>query len=39
MAIGPTSAAQKNLGQPTTSETTVPIPKPRARDNHKNMHS
>jgi hypothetical protein len=39
VAMGPTSAAQKNQGQPTTSDTTVPIPKPRDRHNHKNMHS
>jgi hypothetical protein len=39
LAMGPTSAAQKNQGQPTSSDATVPIPKPRAKHKHKNMHS
>jgi hypothetical protein len=33
MAMGPT--AQKNQGQPMSSDATVPIPKPRARHKHK----
>jgi len=41
LAMGPTSAAQKNQGAQSTSDTPVPTPKPRAKHKHKhkNMHS
>ncbi len=38
LAMGPTSAAQKNQGAQSTSDTPVPTPKPRAKYKHKHKH-
>lgn len=39
LAMGPTSAAQKNQSAQSTSDTPVPIPRPRTKHKQKNMHS
>jgi hypothetical protein len=37
LAMGPTSAAQKNQSAQATSDTPVPTPRPRAKHKHKKM--
>jgi hypothetical protein len=39
VAMGPTSAAQKNQSAQSTSDTPIPIPRPRAKHRHANMRS
>jgi hypothetical protein len=38
LAMGPTSAAQKNQGPSTTSDTPVTTPTPHHRTKHKHKH-
>jgi hypothetical protein len=39
LAMGPTSAAQKNQSAQSISDTPIPIPRPRAKHKHASMHS
>jgi hypothetical protein len=39
LAMGPTSAAQKNQSAQSTTDTPIPIPRPRAKHRHASMRS